>query len=105
MSYQQLTFVDYRDTYYNNTEHTLVDVRTTMEYMQGHVPNAINIPLNELHRRIAEVTSDKPVVVICASGNRSQEGSAILAAAAYPEVYNLQGGTMIWMMNGQPLER
>lgn len=104
MSYQHLSFVDYRNTFFENQDHSLVDVRTTMEYAQGHVPGAINIPLNELATRFNDVARDKPIVVICASGNRSMSGSEILASAGFNDVYNLQGGTMVWMMNGLPLE-
>jgi len=104
MSYQHLSFVDYRDTYFENQEHTLVDVRSKMEYAQGHVPHAVNIPLNELQARLNDVDRSKPVVVICASGNRSMSGSEILAKAGVENVYNLMGGTMVWMMNDLPLE-
>lgn len=105
MNYQQLTFVDYRNGYYQNGDHSLVDVRSRMEFTQGHVPGAINIPLNELQRRTQEISNEKPVIVICASGNRSMSGSDIFARAGFSNVYNLQGGTMIWMMNGLPLDR
>ncbi|MGJ3238682.1 MAG: rhodanese-like domain-containing protein [Anaerolineae bacterium] len=104
MSYTNLTFVEYRDQYYEKADHTLVDVRSKMEYAQGHVPHAVNIPLNELKVRVNEIDQSKPVVVVCASGNRSMSGSDALVAAGFPQVYNLQGGTMIWMMNSLPLE-
>jgi len=104
-SYEQLSFVAYRDDFYKNQPHTLVDVRTRGEYHGGHLPGAVNIPLNELANRVNEVNQNGPVVVVCASGNRSQDGSRILASAGVRNVYNLQGGTMVWMMNGMPLDR
>lgn len=104
MSYQDLTFVNYRDQYFEKADHTLVDVRSNMEYQQGHVPHAVNIPLNELPARLNELDNENPIVVICASGNRSQSGAEIIKEAGVQHVYNLQGGTMIWMMNGLPLE-
>lgn len=105
MTYQNLSFVDYRNTYYEGNEHSLVDVRSQMEFQQGHVPGAINIPLQDLQGRTQEISNEKPVVVICASGNRSMSGSDIFTREGFSEVYNLQGGTMIWMMNGLPLNR
>lgn len=102
--YQNMSFVDYRQNYYERQDHTLLDVRSTFEYYQGHVPGAINIPLDQLNSRVTELDRSKPIVVICATGNRSQTGANILAGAGYNSVYNLEGGTMVWMMNGLPLD-
>ncbi|PJF39542.1 MAG: transferase, partial [Phototrophicales bacterium] len=77
---------------------------TPSEFKNGHVPGAINIPLDQLQARIDEIPTDKPIVVICASGNRSQTGAKRLANAGYDRVYNLKGGTMSWMMAGLPIE-
>ena len=103
--FENLTFVQYRDQYANNpSSHVLLDVRTMSEYASGHVPGAINIPLDQLPYRIAEVDRSKPVIVICASGNRSQTGARVLKQAGFDQVYNFQGGTMVWMMNGLRLD-
>lgn len=103
-AYQDLSFVNYRSQFFDGaTAHTLVDVRSAFEFRQGHVPGAINIPLDELESRAHEVPQNQPVVVICASGNRSRTGAAILTQKGYSHVYNLQGGTMVWMMNGLQL--
>ncbi len=86
------------------TDHVLVDVRSASEFATGHVPDAVNIPLHELETRLNEVPTDKPVIVICASGNRSQTGARLLTQAGRTDVYNLKGGTMAWMMRNLPLE-
>lgn len=53
---------------------TVVDVRTRAEFMGGHVVDSINIPLNELPNRISELkTLTAPIVLCCASGNRSAQ--------------------------------
>jgi rhodanese-related sulfurtransferase len=104
MAYQNLSFVDYRDQFFETTDHLLLDVRTPMEFMRGHVPGAINIPLHELYHRLHEIPHTQPIIVICATGNRSMDGASVLANADYQQVYNLQGGTMVWMMNGLLLE-
>lgn len=104
MSYKNLSFVDYRNQFFDTVSHLLLDVRTPMEFASGHVPGAVNIPLNQLYQRLNEIPSTEPIVVICATGNRSMDGSSILVNAGYKQVYNLQGGTMVWMMNGLALE-
>lgn len=51
---------------------TIIDVRTAAEFKGGHVPGSINIPLNELDRRLLKLRQMKsPIIACCASGNRS----------------------------------
>ena len=61
----------------------VVDVRTQEEWDEYHVPNTTLIPLDQLPNRLSEVPKDKEIVVICRSGNRSQEGRDILLSAGY----------------------
>jgi rhodanese-related sulfurtransferase len=84
-------------------EYLLVDVRTPEEFASGHIAGAINIPVEELGSRLAEIGSDKPVVLYCRSGNRSTTAASILESAGYEGVYNL-GGTIQWTAAGLPLE-
>lgn len=93
---------EYRES---KAKHALIDVRTPGEFLEGHLPGAVNIPLNELPRRVKEVKDGVPVIVVCASGNRSQAGARVIADAGHAEVYNLKGGTFAWMMQGLPVER
>lgn len=104
--YENISIQEYSDNYItSSTDHILVDVRTKGEYKDGHLPNAINIPLNELNKRMAEIPENKPIIVVCASGNRSKSGASKLVSAGYENVSNLKGGTMTWMMTGNPIER
>ncbi len=104
--YKNIDIESYSEDFANHkTNHFLLDVRSKNEYMQGHIPSAINIPLNELADRVNEIPNDKPVVVVCASGNRSRTGANKLVDAGIDDVSNLKGGTMAWMMSGQPIER
>lgn len=60
---------------------TIIDVRTPGEFMGGHVAGSINIPLQELQQRIDEIQAIRtPIVLCCASGNRSGQASAYLKA-------------------------
>jgi rhodanese-related sulfurtransferase len=103
--YDDLTIADYLEQFTDTDTFTLVDVRTTGEFAQGRLPNAINIPLDQLSRKISQIPMDKPVVVVCQTGSRSRTGASIIARAGCETVYNLKGGTMSWMLHGHPIER
>ena len=62
-------------------EYTVVDVRTRAEFMGGHVPGSINIPLQEILEHEVELNAmQKPIIFCCASGNRSGQASAYFKA-------------------------
>lgn len=83
----------------------VVDVREPWEYRQGHVPGAVLIPLGQLSTRVQELDPQRPVAVICASGNRSQSAAALLGQKGFRTVYNVSGGTGAWQYSGLALER
>lgn len=59
---------------------TIVDVRTHEEFMGGHVVDSINIPLNQIQDRFEEIENLKaPLVLCCASGNRSGQAQQYLS--------------------------
>jgi hydroxyacylglutathione hydrolase len=86
-------------------DHTLVDVRELHEWMRGHLPSAIHIPLGDLEDQLNDVPNDKPVVLVCATGSRSMVGAEVLLESGYMEVYNLIDGTQGWMSKGLPIEK
>jgi len=58
---------------------TIIDVRTPAEFMGGHVPGSINIPLQDIPMRLEEIkTFRQPIMLCCASGNRSGQATAFL---------------------------
>ena len=69
----------------------VIDVRTTQEYAERHLPAAVNIPLNELKERIGSVAPDKETVLLlhCRSGGRSGVGTQTLKGMGYKNVFNL----------------
>ena len=80
-------------TKFENSEKTLLDVRTPEEFSQKHVPGAINIPLDQITDRLDEFESMKtPIIAYCRSGSRSQMATSILQQHGY-EVYNGGGLT------------
>ncbi len=82
---------------------TLVDVREPAEYADGHVPGAVLVPMGQFGSRLGEVDGNRPVYVICASGNRSAAMTDLLVARGY-DAHSVAGGTSAWARSGRPLE-
>lgn len=73
----------------NNPETMLVDVRSDWEYAGGHLPNAINIPLEDISFWLQELKQAKgPIVLYCRSGNRSGMAARFLQQAGIQNIYN-----------------
>lgn len=81
----------------DTTKVTLVDVRTVDEYALGTIPNAMNIPLDDLRDRLSEIPADRPVWLFCGVGLRGYLASNILKANGYRDVHNLIGGMKTYM--------
>lgn len=73
----------------------LVDVRSASEFAAGAIPGAINIPLDELRARHAEIAGHKDVIVHCQVGLRGHNAARILTNLGY-DVANLDGGYLTW---------
>jgi glyoxylase-like metal-dependent hydrolase (beta-lactamase superfamily II)/rhodanese-related sulfurtransferase len=76
-------------------EPLLLDVRQPEEVAAWAIPDVVNVPLGELPGRLGEVPAGRPVVAVCASGNRSRQAAALLARAGH-QVANLRGGMEAW---------
>ena len=83
----------------------VLDVRETYEWNEGHIPNATLIPLGTLPNQLASVPKDKPIVVICRSGNRSQTGRDILLKAGFTNVTSVNGGMIAWSAAKLPVTK
>ena len=81
---------------WQNKEAIIIDVRTPGEYRDGHIPGVVNIPLDELEKRIGEIPKDKKVVLICRTGSRSAQGTRLLRSKGFNNVYNSTGGMSTW---------
>jgi rhodanese-related sulfurtransferase len=82
----------------------LLDVRQPEEYKQGHIPGAKLIPLGDLGKRIKELPSNREIICICRSGNRSRSATEQLNAAGY-KASNLKGGMISWSRHGLPVKK
>lgn len=73
-------------------DYFLIDTRTKDEHEMGYIPNAINIPVDELRYKLNDIPKGKKVIVYCAVGLRGYLASRILYQNGFSEVYNLSGG-------------
>lgn len=82
----------------HRAEVTLLDVRQNEEIISDEYPpalgNAIHIPLDQLHERLAEIPSERPVVALCRSGRRSALATGILRDHGHARVASLHGGLL-----------
>ena len=83
---------------------TILDVRSRAEFASGHIPEALNIPLGELARRLDEVPDGK-VVVHCQGGSRSAMAASILQRSGRDDIENMAGGFSEWERTGNPIAR
>ncbi|WP_112470942.1 rhodanese-like domain-containing protein [Streptomyces triticisoli] len=85
----------------------VIDVRTPGEYASGHLPGALNIPLDRIRQALPEIRNAAArgeVLVVCASGARSQKACALLAGQGV-HTATLNGGTGAWAAAGHELHR
>lgn len=83
----------------------VLDVRTEAEYNAGSINGAVNIPLDELRRRLDEIPKDGAIQVYCQIGLRGYMASRILLQNGFSEVYNLSGGYRLWRASTNELEK
>jgi phage shock protein E len=85
----------------------VIDVRSPGEFAGGHLPGALNIPLETIDGAIAHAVPDiqTPIVLCCRSGMRSGQAHAILKAKGYANVSNGGGVGKLAARSGQPLQR
>ena len=91
----------------NHKNALMLDVREQSEYAAGHVVNSKLIPLGKLRERIGELEKyrERPLVVICRSGQRSASACALLGKQGFAQAYNLNGGIIAWQKASLPLEK
>ena len=77
-------------------DYLLLDVRQPKEYEQGHLPGASLISLPELPDALAKLDRNKPTLVYCAMGGRSQSAARFLHNRGFQDVMNIIGGIQAW---------
>ena len=82
----------------------LLDVRTNAEFEAGHIPNAVNIPVDEIRDRMQEIPTNKPIYIYCEAGLRGYLAQRILRQTGYETVANLSGGYVSWKAANQEMQ-
>lgn len=80
----------------------VLDVRTAREWEGGHIDGSLNVPLNQLARRLDEVPRDTRLAVVCKSGYRSSAACSVLMRAGIGELRNVIGGMDAWTGEALP---
>lgn len=83
----------------------VIDVREQWEYDEGHIPGVTLIPMGEVANRLAEIPTDKEVIVTCRSGNRSGQVTDFLRQQGFDNVHNMEGGIVAWEAAGFDVEQ
>lgn len=81
----------------------ILDIRNPREYASKHIPNSLNIPLNHLEERLAELPRDRRIGIHCAGGYRSSIGASILVQHGFNNLVELTGGLAAWESANLPL--
>ena len=91
----------------NREKAHIVDVRSPDEFASGHLIGAKNIPMERLQEDLGKSISDKkrPLILVCASGMRSQKAQRIAQQLGYENAHSLGGGLKIWQEANLPLEK
>ena len=80
----------------------ILDVRELHEFVQGHIPGAVMIPLGQLIDRLNELPKDREIVVVCLSGGRSLAALDIIRGAGYDKSSSITGGMNAWQAARYP---
>jgi rhodanese-related sulfurtransferase len=91
----------------NHKNALVLDVREQSEYDAGHILGSKLIPLGKLKDRLGELEKyrERPVVVVCRSGQRSASACGLLGKQGFAQVLNLNGGITAWQKASLPLEK
>jgi rhodanese-related sulfurtransferase len=91
----------------NHRNALVVDVRPVADFSQGHIINAVNLPMNGFQNQIGQLKKHQghPIIVSCRSGAQSSQACRQLRGAGFGEVYNLRGGMLAWQNANLPITR
>ena len=80
----------------------IIDVREAWEVAQGMLANAIHIPMDDIPDAVDQISKDKPVVIMCHTGRRSEQVAMWMDTEGFDNVLNLVGGIDQWSREIDP---
>lgn len=83
----------------------VIDSREPHEHAEGHVPDSSNIPHMATLPRAAALATDRPILFICKSGQRSAVAAEFAATIGLTDLYNVEGGHEEWVAAGYPMDK
>ena len=83
----------------------VIDVRKPAEFGAAHIPGAINIPLDEIEKRLDEFRSDNGVLIYCINGARTRQAEPLLFNNGIENVFHLEGAFQAWIQGKHPIEK
>ena len=88
------------------SDHVIIDVSTNAEFNKGHLPGAINLPLDELQKDISKIKKhkNKNLILTCANGNKSIAAGKHLKKLGFEQTHHLSGGLIAWERESLPVE-
>lgn len=89
----------------NQRQAILIDIRKAESYKAGHIPQARNIPAEDLVTKTEKIAKDKPIIVVCDTGRNAQRSVADLRKQGFTDVSVLEGGLVAWTQAGLPTKK
>ncbi len=86
-------------------EVNILDVRGRSEYEEGHIPGVTWIPFGYLESRLADIPTDKPLVIHCAGGNRSPIAYTVLRKQGFRNLFEMSAGYKGYLATGGEVDR
>jgi len=89
-----------------NRQHGIfVDIRSADQFKNGSVPQARNIPGDELEAKAGTLPKNKPIILVCDTGTRTAAAAGTLRKLGFEQVFSMQGGLRSWTQEGLPLSK
>lgn len=90
---ENITIKEMLEILKTNSNVVLLDVRSSQEYIEGHIRGSINIPVYDIEKQAKnKLNKDSIIIVYCSAGIRSKRAIQILEKLGYENLYNVEGG-------------